>query len=305
MLAFLSRAVVPASRVSNVSVSPSLAARRAAPSRVPFRGGARRPHRHVSTSAMEVHQFPCLNDNYSFLLHDPATGATAVVDTPEVAPIEAALKEKGWKLTHVINTHHHWDHTGGNEELKRRHGCVVVGPKREVKGSIPGVDISVTEGDVVTLGNIRAVVMETPGHTAGHVVYHFPEERKVFVGDTLFAMGCGRLFEGDAATMWNSIQKIMALPKETEVYCAHEYTLTNARFAATVEPENAALVARLAEVEAARAAGIPTVPTTVEKELATNPFCRPTSEGLRRTIGMEGADDVAVFAETRRRKDAF
>ena len=146
---------------------------------------------------MEVHQFPCLNDNYSFLLHDPNSGATAVVDTPEVAPIEAALAERGWTLTHILNTHHHWDHTGGNEELKKRHpGVRVIGPARETKGAIPGLDRAVVEGDVVELGAIEARVLDTPGHTAGHVCYHFPSERKIFVGDTLFAMGCGRLFEG-------------------------------------------------------------------------------------------------------------
>jgi len=255
---------------------------------------------------MEVHQFPCLNDNYSFLLHDPNSGATAVVDTPEVAPIEAALAERGWTLTHILNTHHHWDHTGGNEELKKRHpGVRVIGPARETKGAIPGLDRAVVEGDVVELGAIEARVLDTPGHTAGHVSYHFPSERKIFVGDTLFAMGCGRLFEGDAETMLASVRKITALPGDTQVYCAHEYTMTNAKFAATVEPENAELARRVRETEAMRAAGIPTVPTTVEKELATNPFCRSDSEGLRRTLGMEGADDVAVFAETRRRKDAF
>ena len=254
-----------------------------------------------------MHQFPCLSDNYAFLLHDPATGATAVVDTPEVAPIEAALRENGWKLTHILNTHWHGDHTGGNAELKRKYGCVVVGPGGERKGkeAIPGIDISVGQDDIVELGSIRAKVLEVPGHTAGHVAYFFSEEKKVFVGDTLFAMGCGRLFEGDAATMWNSIQKIMALPKETSVYCAHEYTLANARFAVTVDPANETLRARLAETERLRDSGIPTVPTTVGKELETNPFCRPNSLGIRRTLGMESAEDAAVFAETRRRKDTF
>ena len=206
---------------------------------------------------MQVHQFPCLSDNYAFLLHDPATGATAVVDTPEVAPIEAALRETGWKLTHILNTHWHADHTGGNAELKVRHGCVVVGPRGERKGAdaIPGVDVSVGQDDVVKLGSIEAKVLDVPGHTAGHVAYYFAGDAKAFVGDTLFAMGCGRLFEGDAATMWRSIQKIIALPETTAVYCAHEYTLANARFAVTVDPENAALRARLLETERAREAG--------------------------------------------------
>ena len=259
----------------------------------------------ATTGEMEVYQFPCLQDNYSFLLHDPSTGATAVVDTPEVAPIEAALKEKGWKLTHILNTHHHWDHTGGNAELKARHGCEVIGPSGERKGEIPGMDRAVCEGDEVAVGNVVVRVLDTPGHTAGHVVYHFPTEKKVFVGDTMFAMGCGRLFEGTADQMWSSIQKITAMPPDTEVFCAHEYTLSNAKFAVSVEPDNEALQARLREVEVNRAKGVPTVPTTVAQELATNPFCRPDSVLLRRTLGLEGADDVAVFAETRRRKDSF
>ena len=256
---------------------------------------------------MQVHQFPCLSDNYAFLLHDPATGATAVVDTPEVAPIEAALRETGWKLTHILNTHWHADHTGGNAELKARHGCVVVGPRGERKGAdaIPGMDVSVGQDDIVNIGSIEAKVLNVPGHTAGHVAYHFADNSVVFVGDTLFVMGCGRLFEGDAATMWRSIQKIMALPRDTAVYCAHEYTLANARFAVTVDPENDALRARLLETERARDAGMPTVPTTVGRELETNPFCRPASEGIRAALGMAGATDAEVFAETRRRKDAF
>ena len=258
-----------------------------------------------ATGAMEVYQFPCLQDNYSFLLHDPSTGATAVVDTPEVAPIEAALKEKGWKLTHILNTHHHWDHTGGNAELKAMHGCEVIGPRGETKGEIPGADRAVGEGDEVSVGNIVAKVLDTPGHTAGHIVYHFPTERKVFVGDTLFAMGCGRLFEGTASQMWTSVQKITSMPPETSVYCAHEYTLSNAKFAVSVDPHNEDLAARVKEVEAKRAAGVPTVPTTVANELATNPFCRPHAASLRKTLGMENAEDVAVFAETRKRKDNF
>lgn len=254
---------------------------------------------------MEVYQFPALNDNYCYLLHDPTTGDTAVVDTPEVAPIEEALALKGWKLTHILNTHHHWDHTGGNEELKKRHGCKVVGPKNE-RDRIPGIDVAVGENDVVKVGAFAARVFDTPGHTSGHVVYHFESERKVFVGDTLFAMGCGRLFEGDAPTMWNSVRKIMTMPGDTEIFCAHEYTQANAKFALSVEPDNVELVSRAAEVDAARAAGVPTVPTTVAKELATNPFCRPHSEGLRATIGMGAdADDAAVFAVTRKRKDNF
>jgi hydroxyacylglutathione hydrolase len=261
----------------------------------------------TAEGAMEVHQFPCLSDNYAFLLHDPSTGCTAVVDTPEVAPIEAALREKGWKLTHILNTHWHGDHTGGNVELKRVHACEIVGPARERKGAdaIPGMDRAVSEDDVVKIGNIEARVIDVPGHTLGHVAYHFPAERKVFVGDALFALGCGRMFEGKATQMWNSVSKLMALPRETEVYCAHEYTLANAKFAMSVEPGNDALSARAKEVEEKRARGEWTVPTTIGLELETNPFCRPHSDEIRRNVGLVDADDVAVFKETRKRKDNF
>jgi hydroxyacylglutathione hydrolase len=311
MRALLSRALVPVAR----RPASCLAARR--PLIAPRADPAHRSRGFVlpgsasgvsRTGAMQVHQFPCLTDNYSFLLHDTTTGATAVVDTPEVAPIEKALLERGWKLTHILNTHWHADHTGGKEELKKKHaGCVVIGPRGERRGyaAIPGMDISVGQDDTVTLGSIVATVIDVPGHTAGHVAYHFPSEQKIFVGDTLFAMGCGRLFEGKPATMWRSISKIIALPSETAVYCAHEYTLANAKFAISVDPTNEALAARVAEVEEARKEGKPTVPTTIEKELATNPFCRPDSFGIRETLGMHGAEDTAVFAETRRRKDKF
>ncbi|MFA7638873.1 MAG: hydroxyacylglutathione hydrolase, partial [Parvibaculum sp.] len=171
---------------------------------------------------LEIHQFPCLNDNYGYLVHEPSTGMTAAIDTPEVAPILAALTEKGWKLTHILNTHHHFDHAGGNTGLKEKTGCVVIGPKGE-KHKIPGIDRAVGEGDVVELGAARARVIDVPGHTAGHIAYSFDEDRVAFVGDTLFALGCGRLFEGTPAQMWTSLGKLMALPDDTTVYCAHEY----------------------------------------------------------------------------------
>jgi hydroxyacylglutathione hydrolase len=253
---------------------------------------------------IEIHQFPALNDNYGYLVHEPSTGATAAIDTPEVAPILKALDEKGWKLTHILNTHHHFDHAGGNAELKEKTGCMIVGPKGEQE-LIPGIDRAVGEGDIVELGAARARVIDVPGHTRGHVAYHFAEDRVVFVGDTLFALGCGRLFEGTAEQMWTSLSKLMALPDDTTVYCAHEYTQSNARFALSVEPQNAALVARAKEIDEKRARGEWTVPTTIALEKATNPFLRAASRDLRLIVGMESAANVDVFAETRRRKDNF
>lgn len=253
---------------------------------------------------LEVHMFPCLSDNYGFLIHDPDADVTAVIDTPEVQPINAALAEKGWRLTHILNTHHHFDHAGGNEALKAEWGCTVVGAAVDA-ARIPGIDVQVSDGERFQFGTVQAQIFETPGHTTGHIAYYFPEDGIAFVGDTLFALGCGRLFEGSPAQMWTSLKKLMALPDDTVVYCAHEYTQANAAFALTVEPGNADLVARCAEIDRLRAEGVPTVPTTIGLEKATNPFLRPDSENLRATVGIASGDPVAVFAETRRRKDNF
>lgn len=255
-------------------------------------------------SKIEIHQFAALKDNYGYLVHEPSSGATAAIDTPEVAPILKALDERGWTLTHILNTHHHFDHAGGNAELKAKTGCTIVGPRGE-QDLIPGIDRAVGEGDIVELGAARARVIDVPGHTRGHIAYHFADDRVVFVGDTLFALGCGRLFEGTADEMWTSLSKLMALPDDTVVYCAHEYTQSNARFALTVEPQNAALAARAKEIDARRAAGQWTVPTTIALEKATNPFLRAASRDLRITVGLEAAANVDVFAETRRLKDNF
>ncbi len=253
---------------------------------------------------LEIHQFPCLSDNYGFLIHDPEQQVTATIDTPEVAAIEAALSEKGWALTHILNTHHHFDHAGGNLELKEKTGCHIVGPRAE-SARIPGIDTQVGDGDQVSFGQFTAKVFDVPGHTSGHIAYWFESEGVAFVGDTLFALGCGRLFEGTAQQMWTSLQKLMALPDDTTVYCAHEYTQANAKFALTVEPGNDALVARSEEIDRLRAQGTPTVPTTMGLEKATNPFLRPMSQNLQETVGLVGRDLVDVFAETRRRKDNF
>jgi len=253
---------------------------------------------------LQIHMFPCLQDNYCYLVHDQETGTTGVIDTPEVAAIEKALIDTGWSLDFILNTHHHWDHAGGNLELKEKTGCTIVGPRAD-EARIPGIDINLGDGEIFKLGNHMARIYDTPGHTKGHIAYHFEEDAAAFVGDTLFAMGCGRLFEGTPAQMWTSLQKLMNWPDDTRIYCAHEYTLTNARFALTVEPDNPALIARAAEVERLRKKGIPTIPTTMKIEKATNPFLRPTSVGLQDTLAMKGQSTVAVFAETRRRKDNF
>jgi hydroxyacylglutathione hydrolase len=229
---------------------------------------------------------------------------TAAVDTPDAGEISRQLERKAWRLTHILNTHHHADHAGGNLELKRRTGCTIIGPRADA-ARIPGIDIAVGEGDVVELGAHRATVFDTPGHTRGHIVYYFATQRAAFVGDTLFALGCGRLFEGTARQMWGSLQKILDWPDETRIYCAHEYTESNARFALTVEPQNHALQARAASVARLRAAGAATVPSTLGEERATNPFLRPQSGALRATIGLAQAPDVEVFAKTRALKDAF
>ena len=255
-------------------------------------------------SALAIHMFPCLKDNYGYLLHDEDSGATAAVDTPDAAEIAAQLDTKGWRLTHIFNTHHHADHAGGNLELKRRTGCTIVGPRADA-ARIPGIDVAVGEGDVVELGAQRATVFDTPGHTRGHIVYHFAASHAAFVGDTLFALGCGRLFEGTPGQMWSSLQKILQWPDETRLYCAHEYTQSNARFALTVEPQNRALKDRAETVARLRAAGRATVPSTLAEERATNPFLRPQSRDLRATIELANAADVDVFAKTRALKDAF
>lgn len=251
---------------------------------------------------LEIHQFPCLSDNYGVLIHDAENNLTAAIDAPEADAVRRALKEKGWSLTHILTTHHHGDHTGGNAELKSETGCEIVGPRAEA-AKVPGIDVQVGEGDTYQFGAFEARVLETPGHTAGHISYWIPQANVAFVGDTVFAMGCGRLFEGDARTMWNSLSKIMALPRETTLYCGHEYTQANARFAMSVEPGNPALVTRAEEVEGLRAKGDPTLPTTLARELETNPFMRADSPEIRANTGMENARDWEVFGEVRARKD--
>ncbi len=253
---------------------------------------------------IEIVQLPVLQDNYLYLIHEPTSGETAIVDPAVDAPVIDACEARGWRLTHIFNTHHHWDHTGANLALKDHYGLHITGPKAEAE-RIPGIDRPVSEGDVVMLGAVKAAVFDVPGHTSGHIAYHFADDRALFCGDTLFAMGCGRLFEGTPAQMWASLQKLMVLDGDTSVYCAHEYTTTNGKFALSVEPDNPDLITRMDEVKALRAEGKPTIPTTIALEKRTNPFLRPDSPGLQASLDMVGADPVAVFAETRQRKDNF
>jgi len=253
---------------------------------------------------IEIRQFACLSDNYGFLVRDAATGATASIDTPDPDAINRELEAASWRLTHILNTHHHFDHAGGNLALKQKWTCEIIGPKGEAD-RIPGIDRRVGENDIVPLGDSKAIVRETPGHTLGHIIYHFPEDGAAFVGDTIFAMGCGRLFEGTAGQMWASLSKIAAMPENTRLYCAHEYTQANANFALSVDPENAALKSRAREVDLLRAGNKPTVPTTLAAELATNPFLRADGPDLRTALNMRHDTADEIFAEIRRRKDVF
>ena len=258
----------------------------------------------ISSSTLEVVQFPCLGDNYGYLIHDSVNNLTATIDTPEVAPINNALAAKGWTLTHILNTHHHYDHAGGNLELKEQWGCTIVGSKPDAD-RIPGIDIKIADGEKFDFGDHTATVYDVSGHTQGHIAFYFEQDATLFSGDALFALGCGRLFEGTPAQMWTSLQKLIALPDATTVYCAHEYTQANARFAISVEPQNPALQARVTEIDELRAANKPTVPSMLGVEKATNPFLRPMSPDLQATIGMQGSELVDVFAKTRALKDNF
>jgi hydroxyacylglutathione hydrolase len=248
--------------------------------------------------------FLCLKDNFGVLVHDPSSGATAAIDAPEAAPIENALKATGWRLTDILVTHHHHDHTGGIEELKKNHRCRVVAPDAEAKG-IPGVDETVRENDKVRVGGIEAQVIETPGHTAGHISYYLAADRLAFVGDTLFSIGCGRVIEGDPEMMWNSLLKLRALPDDTRMFCGHEYTAANIRFAKTIEPQNALLLEREQEVTKLVAAKTMTIPTLMGEEKAANPFLRADVAEVAKSVGLAGMPAWQVFAEIRERKNKF
>src|ERR1700704_1597446 len=246
--------------------------------------------------------FLCLKDNFGVLLHDPESGATAAIDAPEAAAVETALQAKGWRLTDILVTHHHHDHTGGIEELKQRHRCRVIAPDAEADG-IPEVDETVREGDQVNVGSLAARAMEPPGHPAGHISYVFPAEKLVFVGDTLFSIGCGRVIEGTPEMMWQSLLKLRGLPDDTRIYCGHEYTKANVRFAKTIEPSNAALKARGAEVDKLLAAHKPTIPSTIGEEKAANPFLRADVPKVAQVLGLADSPAWKGFAEIRERKN--
>ena len=253
---------------------------------------------------LEILQIPVLSDNYIYLVHEPNGWATAAIDPALAGPVLRALEEKGWKLTHILNTHHHGDHVGGNLELKRKTGCAIVAMARD-KERIPGIDVEVSEGDIIGLGAAQAEVLDVPGHTSGHIAFWFKQENALFCGDTLFGLGCGRLFEGHAQEMWGSLEKIRSLPPSTRIYCAHEYTEANGRFALTVEPENPALQERIGRVKALRGEGLPTIPTLLSEELATNPFLRPESPAIRHRLRMDKAENWRVFGQIRHLKDGF
>jgi hydroxyacylglutathione hydrolase len=248
--------------------------------------------------------FLCLKDNFGVLVHDPASGATAAIDAPEAPPIENALKATGWRLTDILVTHHHYDHTGGIEELKNRYRCRVVAPDAEASG-IPSVDETVLENDKVNVGSLEARVIETPGHTAGHISYHFATDRLAFVGDTLFSIGCGRVIEGNPQMMWESLLKLRSLPDDTRVFCGHEYTAANIRFAKTIEPDNAPLLGREQEVAKLAAANTMTIPSLMGEEKAANPFLRADVPGVAKLVGLQGKPAWQVFAEIRERKNKF
>ncbi|PZU15419.1 MAG: hydroxyacylglutathione hydrolase [Citromicrobium sp.] len=253
---------------------------------------------------IEVHLSPCLSDNYGLLAHDPASGETAAIDTPDAAAILAAAEAKGWRISQIWNTHWHPDHAGGNAAIRAATGCTVTAPA-EVTERFGPVDRVVAHGERVMLGAHEAEVIDVGGHTLGHIAYHLPQAQIAFVGDALFALGCGRMFEGTPAQFWASLLRLRALPEGTALYCAHEYTAANATFARHADPDNAALAAYAEEVAARRAAGQPTVPTTLAREAATNPFLRADAPALMARWGDGSGDPVQTFAALRAAKDSF
>ncbi|WP_415183398.1 hydroxyacylglutathione hydrolase [Phaeovulum sp.] len=253
---------------------------------------------------LEIVTIPCLKDNYAYLVHDPATDTTTVVDAPEAGPILRTLYERGWKLSHVLITHHHADHIDGVPMLEAATGARVIGAEVDV-GRLPALTESVRPGDVIPIGMQMVEVIDAPGHTLGHIAWYFSSAGLVFTGDSLMSWGCGRLFEGTAAQMWETLQQLSALPPETLICSGHEYTEANGRFALSLEPDNPALLARMAAVRDARAKGEPTVPVTLALELATNPFLRASDPVMKALLELQGAPDVEVFAALRNRKDRF
>jgi hydroxyacylglutathione hydrolase len=254
---------------------------------------------------LTVSLIPAFQDNYIYLLGVPGSDVVGIVDPGDAAPAIAELDRQGLTLTHIFNTHHHPDHVGGNEALKARFSKArLIGPRSET-ARIPGMDVTVSEGDTVPFGDLSFTVLEVPGHTRGHIAFWSDQGQAVFSGDTLFVMGCGRMFEGTADQMWKSLSKLKNLPSATRVYCGHEYTQANARFAMTVDPDNAVLANRAAETDRLRLAGKPTIPSSIGLENQTNPFLRADDPAIARAVGLPGAGPVEVFAEIRGRKDRF
>ena len=252
--------------------------------------------------AAEIRIFPCLSDNFGYLIHDPATRATASIDAPEAAPILKALEREGWTLTDILVTHHHGDHVGGIKELKQKYNCRVVAP-HDKSAQIADVDLRVAQGDVIKVGSLLARVLETPGHTLDHISYVFDDEHAVFAADTLFSIGCGRVFEGTYPMMWDSLLKLRALPDDFKLYCGHEYTAANVKFALGIEPNNEALKARAEEVAKLRAAGQPTVPTLLGDEKKANVFLRADEPSVAASVRMKDRSAAEVFGELRERKN--
>lgn len=253
---------------------------------------------------LEIVTVPCLSDNYAFLAHDPESGETAVVDVSEAGPILKALAERGWTADSVLLTHHHADHVQGLHDLLEAHPARVIGARADTH-RLPSLSEQVADGDTVTIGREAGVVIDVPGHTVGHIAFHFPRSHVAFTADSLMALGCGRVFEGTMEQMYDSLSRLASLPSDTTVYSGHEYTQANAKFALTIDPNNAALTSRAAAVDAAREKGHPTVPSKLSEELATNPFLRASDPDIQAHLGMTGADPSEVFAEIRGRKDRF
>jgi hydroxyacylglutathione hydrolase len=253
---------------------------------------------------LEILTLPCLSDNYAFLAHDASSGETALIDAPEAGPILEALDARGWTLTHVLLTHHHYDHVDGLADILSKHPAQVIGAAADAH-RLPDLDVQVSEGDTMSLCSENVQVIDVSGHTLGHVAFFFPDAKAVFTADSLMALGCGRLFEGTPAQMWDSLSKLSALPDDTTVYSGHEYTQANGKFAVTVDPDNPDLQARIRDIAEKRAQDIPTVPSSLALERATNPFLRAADPAIRSHLNMTDSPDAEVFAEIRARKDRF
>jgi hydroxyacylglutathione hydrolase len=257
-----------------------------------------------SMSVLEIIQIPALIDNYIYILHDPRTLVTAVVDPTLADPVLRVLESKNWTLSYILNTHHHGDHIGGNDKVREETGAQIIAPLSE-KNRIPHISKFVKEGDRVMIGQEEIQIFEVPGHTTGHIAFWCPHSKALFCGDTLFALGCGRLFEGTAEEMWASLLKIKKLPLDTKIYCAHEYTLANAQFALSIDPFNRALQHQIEQFKALRSLGKSTIPTLLNDEIAGNPFLRADVPAIAESIGLSGYPPEQVFAELRKRKNTF